>query len=354
MKSLSLSYLEKQHISLSLAQSLRIIGEINGKHALYTQQYPEVLENLRQSAVIQSIESSNRIEGVEAAPERLQDLVRRGDVPTNRSEQEIAGYRDVLATIHTSFEHIPITPNTILQLHRDLYRFVGEGDRGGFWKHTDNQIAEVLPDGTRHIRFNPTPAWQTPEAMQQLCDNFRQMKENGLVDPLLLIPAFILDFLCIHPFSDGNGRMSRLLTLLLLYQSGFEVGRYIALERIIEEQKEGYYETLQKASVEWHEGEHSLSSWWEYLVGVVILSAYREFIGDRSGVVTTRRGAKSEIVVDVINRLATHFSMTDIKRACPDVSHPTIRRVLDKLKAEGKIRPVGRGPAASWEKVDGV
>jgi Fic family protein len=210
--SLTLDYLRKQSITLTLAQSLRLVGELKGQHDLYVQQRPEILENLKQSAVIESVESSNRIEGIEADPVRLKELVRKGGVPSGRSEQEIAGYRDVLRTIHTSHEHIPITPGTILQLHRDLYRFVGDGTRGGSWKSSDNLIAETKADGTRVVRFQPTPAWQTPEAMQQLCGNYRAVKESGEVDPLLLIPAFILDFLCIHPFPDGNGRMSRLLS----------------------------------------------------------------------------------------------------------------------------------------------
>lgn len=351
MHSLTLDYLRKQNITLSLAQSLRQVGELKGQHDLYVQQRPEILENLKQSATIESVESSNRIEGIEADPERLKELVKRGGAPSGRSEQEIAGYRDVLATIHTSFEHIPVTPNTILQLHRDLYRFVGDGDRGGTWKPSDNLIAETRADGTRVVRFEPTPAWQTPEAMRQLCDGYREVKESGEVDPLLLIPAFVLDFLCIHPFSDGNGRMSRLLTLLLLYQEGFDVGRYISLERVIEQQKEGYYETLQAASQVWHEGEHSLTRWWEYLTGVIVLSAYREF-SSRAAAITARRGAKRELVIDVIARLGHTFRYADIEKACPDVSRPTIMRVLEELKGEGKVRPMGRGPAAAWEKLD--
>jgi Fic family protein len=331
MHSLTLDYLRKQNITLALAQSLRQVGELKGQHDLYVQQRPEILENLKQSATIESVESSNRIEGIEADPERLKELVKRGGAPSGRSEQEIAGYRDVLATIHTSFEHIPVTPGTILQLHRDLYRFVGGGDRGGTWKPSDNLIAETKADGTRVVRFEPTPAWQTPEAMRQ-------------------IPAFVLDFLCIHPFSDGNGRMSRLLTLLLLYQEGFDVGRYISLERVIEQQKEGYYETLQAASQGWHAGEHSLTRWWEYLTGVIVLSAYREF-SSRAGAITARRGAKRELVIDVIARLGHTFRYADIEKACPDVSRPTIMRVLEELKSNGTIRPMGRGPAAAWEKV---
>jgi Fic family protein len=348
--SLHIDYLSHQRITLALAQSLRQVGEFKGQHDLYVQQRPEILENLKRSAVIESVESSNRIEGIEADPERLKELVRQGGAPSGRSEQEIAGYRDVLATVHASFPHIPITPSTILQLHRDLYRFVGDGDRGGMWKTSDNLIAQTELDGTKRVRFQPTPAWQTPDAMLHLCDHYREVQESGAVEPLLLIPAFILDFLCIHPFHDGNGRMSRLLTLLLLYQEGFEVGRYISLERIIEQQKTGYYETLHAASQGWHTGTHSLTRWWEYLTGVVVLSAYREF-ASRAGAITARRGAKRELVIDVIGRLGTTFRFAEIEKACPDVSRPTIMRVLDELKKDGRIRPMGRGPAAAWEKI---
>jgi Fic family protein len=173
VKSLSLEFLRHQSITLSLAQSLRLIGELKGEHDLYVQQRPELLNNLRQSAVIESVESSNRIEGIEADPARLKSLLLKGGAPSNRPEQEIAGYRDVLATIHTSYAEIPLTPNYILQLHRDMYRFVGDGERGGQWKTTENLITETLPDGSRFICFAPTPAWQTPEAMRLLCDGYR-------------------------------------------------------------------------------------------------------------------------------------------------------------------------------------
>ena len=198
MPSLTHTYLESQPISPTFLTTIRRLGEYKGKHDLFTKQTPQVLEALQESAKIQSIEASNRIEGVVASPKRLQDIAQRRGEPTNRDENEIAGYRDVLDTIHTNYENILITPNYILQLHRDLYNFAPNGI-GGEWKRTDNEIAEVLPDGTRRVRFHPTQAWQTPDAMRDLCDAYRQLTEQGEIDSLLLIPAFVLDFLCIHP-----------------------------------------------------------------------------------------------------------------------------------------------------------
>lgn len=347
---MTLSFLDKEPISQKFLRTLLLLGEYKGKQELFTKQTPQILEALRESARIESVEASNRIEGVIATPKRLQDIVRKGGTPTNRSEEEIAGYRDVLETVHISYEHIPVTPNYILQLHRDLYSFSSDGI-GGEWKRTDNEIAETLSDGTRHIRFRPTPAWQTPDAMRELCDRYRNLTETGEVDPLILIPAFVLDFLCIHPFADGNGRMSRLLTLLLLYQSGHMVGRYVSLERIIEKQKDGYYETLGIASQGWSEDQHSITRWREYFLGVVLLSAYREF-EERVGTVTgSTRRTKAEQVLNAIHRLPRQFRFEDVQRATPGVSDALLRKIMGDLKKDGSLLS-GRGPSAYWEKTD--
>jgi len=207
--------------------------------SLYKQQTPAVLETLRQVAIIQSTESSNRIEGVIVPAERIKELVEQKATPRNRSEQEVAGYRDVLNTIHANHPHMPFTPNVVLQLHRDLYQFVPQ--QGGRWKATNNEIAEILPDGTRIVRFLPVPAHLTPAAMNRLHERFDELWDRGEIDPLLLIATYVFDFLCIHPFTDGNGRMARLLTLLLLYRAGYEVGRYVSLEKIVENHDTGYY-----------------------------------------------------------------------------------------------------------------
>ena len=268
MKSFETNYLEKHPLPHSLLRTIRLLGEYRGKESLFKQQTPQVLESLRQAAMIQSTESSNRIEGIEAPAERIKKIVEQKTTPKNRSEQEIAGYRDALATIHANYPNMPFTPGLVLQLHRDLYQFVAQ--QGGRWKMTDNEISETRADGTKVTRFRPIPAHQTPEAMDRLHTLFKEQWDREEIDPLLLIPAYVLDFLCIHPFTDGNGRMARLLTLLLLYQAGFEVGRYISLEHLIENQREGYYDALYKSSQGWHDGVHSLLPWWEYFLGSVI------------------------------------------------------------------------------------
>lgn len=267
--------------------------------------------------------------------------------PRNRSEQEIAGYRDALATIHANHTNMPFTVGMVLQLHRDLYQYVAQ--QGGRWKMTDNEITETGADGAKIVRFRPVPAHHTPEAMERLHTLFREEWDRGEIDPLLLIPTYVFDFLCIHPFTDGNDRMARLLTLLLLYQAGFEVGRYISLEHLIENQREGYYDALYKSSQGWHEGTHALLPWWEYFLGVMLLGAYHEF-ERRTGELTTTHGAKKELVFDTIGHLPEEFRVADIERACPGVSRPTINRALRDLREAGKIVCVKGGRDAIWRK----
>lgn len=228
MKSFEQGFIESQQITQNLLRTIRLIGEYKGKQELFKEQSPQVLETLRLAAIIQSTESSNRIEGITAPLERIKELVAEKTTPRDRSEQEIAGYRDVLTTIHTSYAHIPFTPGVVLQLHRDLYQFAVV--EGGRWKSVDNEISEIHPDGTVRVRFQPVPAYATPTAMESLHERFNSEWQLDEIEPLLLIPSYVLDFLCIHPFSDSNGRMARLLTLLLLYKAGYEVGRFISLE----------------------------------------------------------------------------------------------------------------------------
>lgn len=347
MHSFDPDFLEKQPIPHSLLRTIRILGEYHGKEALFIQQTPQIMESLRQVAIIQSAESSNRIEGIEAPVERIKKLVEHKTTPKNRSEQEIAGYRDVLATIHANHANMPFTVGIVLQLHRDLYQFAAQ--QGGRWKMTDNEISETRSNGAKFTRFRPTPAHQTPEAMERLHSLFREQWERGEIDPLLIIPGYVFDFLCIHPFTDGNGRMARLLTLLLLYQAGFEVGRYISLEYLIENQQEGYYEALFKSSQGWHDGAHTLLPWWEYFLGVMLLGAYREF-ERRTGELTTAHGAKTEMVMAAIQKLPASFRYADLSQACPNVSRPTIKRVLGQLRNEGKVECVRPGRDAVWAK----
>jgi Fic family protein len=347
MYSLEKEFLQKQPIPHSLLRTVRLLGEYRGKEALFMQQTPQVLESLRQVAIIQSTESSNRIEGIEAPVERIKKLVEHKTTPKNRSEQEIAGYRDALATIHANHANMPFTTGVVLQLHRDLYQFVAQ--QGGRWKMTDNEISETHPDGTKVTRFKPIPAHLTPEAMERLHSLFREEWDKGHIDPLILIPAYILDFLCIHPFIDGNGRMARLLTLLLLYQAGFEVGRYISLEQLIENHREGYYDTLFQSSQGWHAGEHTILPWWEYFLGVMLLGAYFEF-ERRTGELTSAHGAKTEMVMSAIQKLPATFRYADLAQACPNVSRPTIKRVLGQLRKEGNVECMKAGRDAVWVK----
>jgi Fic family protein len=346
--SFGFGFIAAQPISQQQLQIVRLLGEYKGKQALFAGQSPQVLATLRQVAVIQSIESSNRIEGVTADPERLKQLVAEKTTPRDRSEQEIAGYREVLKRIHEQHEAIPLKTGVVLQLHRDLYQFLPPG-MGGRWKASDNAITETDAEGRTRVRFRPVPAHQTPAAMEALHEGFASLRDKGEIEPLLLIATYVLDFLCIHPFPDGNGRMARLLALLLLYQFGYEVGRYISLEQIIERTKEGYYDALYKSSQGWHEGQHTLGPWWEYFTAVMLLTAYRDY-EQRVGAIVSKRGAKSDIVKDVIARLPARFQFADVVRGCPGVARGTVQRVMGTLRGEGRIRCIRPGRDALWEK----
>ena len=255
------------------------IHEFKGEQNLFIEANSDTLTQLVEIAKIQSTEASNKIEGIYTSDERLKKIVLDKTTPRTRNEQEIAGYRDVLATIHESYEYIPLRPAMILQLHRDLYKFSGMSI-GGNYKNSDNVIAETDAEGNSFVRFQPVPAWETAEAIDMACQTYDQAVQAG-ADPLLMIPMFVLDFLCIHPFNDGNGRMSRLLTLLLLYRSGYIVGKYISIEKVIEQSKETYYETLQRSSVGWHENKNDYAPFVRYLLGPLLpliasfLPAYR-------------------------------------------------------------------------------
>lgn len=347
MKSFAPGFLDALPIPQRVLRTVRAIGEFRGKEDLFKRQTPQVLETLRQVAIIQSAESSNRIEGITAPRPRIEALVAQKATPRNRSEQEIAGYRDALQTIHANHAHMSPTPNLVLQLHRDLYRFLPA--EGGRWKSVDNEITETHPDGTRVVRFRPVPAWQTPQTMEDLHSGLGDAWKRDEIEKLVLIAAYVLDFLCIHPFLDGNGRMARLLSLLLLYRAGYEVGRYVSLERVIEESRETFYESLQASSQGWHEGRHDLQPWLEYFLGVV-LAAYGEF-ERRAGDLEAPRGAKTQLVLAAIRRLPPEFRLRDLENRSPGVTRDMIRVVLNRLKDDGQIVCEGRGRAAVWRKV---
>ena len=340
-------FLERQPIPQNLLRTIRLLGEFKGKEEMFKRQAPQVSETLRQAAIILSTESSNRIEGVTAPHERIVQLVAKKTRPRDRSEQEIAGYRDVLTTIHASYANMRFSVGLVLQPHRDLFKFTTE--RGGQWKSTANEIAEFRADGSKFVRFTPVAPHLTEDAMRDLHDRFREQWESQQVEPLLLVPAYVLDFLCIHPFRDGNGRMARLLSLLLLYQAGFEVGRFISLELIVEDTKQGYYDSLYQSSQGWHESKHGVLPGTEYFLGVMLLTAYREF-ERRVGTLTTARGAKTTMVLDAIERLPDGFKMVELERACPNVTREMIRVVLNAQKKQGKIHCAGFGGAAVWKR----
>ena len=346
MKSLDRNFLETQAIPIEMGGLLQALGEFKGRQDLFRHQTPQVLESLRQLAVIESTESSNRIEGVTVSPERFKELMLHPTKPRDRSEAEIIGYRDILSQIHTTADRFEITEETIQKFHHAIYAQTDIS--GGQWKKRDNTIEERLPDGRWITRFIPVSARETPFFMQELCTRFDRLWDARRISPLLLIPAFVLDFLCIHPFADGNGRVSRLLTVLLLHQAHYEVGRYVSLERLIEESRETYYEALQRSSEGWHEGRHRLKPWWEYFLGILI-KAYREF-EERVGTVTKVRGAKTALIEQAIERLPSSFPISDLERSCPTVSRDMVRVVLNRLRKEGRLLCKGTGRNALWEK----
>ena len=322
------------------------LGEARGRQELFAHQTPEQLESLRQAAIIESSESSNRIEGVTAPHDRIEALVLKSSEPRDRSEQEIAGYRDVLQLIHESHEHMPFTVNVVLQLHTMLFRYLPAD--GGRWKPADNEIVERAPDGQiLRVRFRTTPAVAVPGAMAALVENYRQAVQQERLDPLIAVPLVVLDFLCIHPFRDGNGRIARLLTLLLLYQFNYQVGRYISLERIIEDSKETYYEALERCSQGWHEGLHDVHPWLRYFWGTLVRAygVFEERVHLISG-----RGSKTELVQDAVLRRIGPFSTSDIEAACPGVSRDMVRHVLSQMRERGLIRAKGKGRGARWHR----
>ena len=316
------------------------IHEYKGEQTLFIEAKADTLTQLVEVAKIQSTEASNRIEGIYTSDDRLKRLVASKTTPRSRSEQEIAGYRDVLSTIHESHDFIPVKPSIILQLHRDLYKFSGKST-GGRYKPADNQITQEDEQGNRFVRFVPVSAWETPSAINAICEAFDEVLANSDADPLLIIPMFILDFLCIHPFNDGNGRMSRLLTLLLLYRTGYIVGKYISIEKLIEQSKVTYYEALYDSSVNWHENKNDYLPFVRYMLGVVV-AAYREF-SSRVKLIVTSNLSKPERVRETIKETLGKITKAEIMEKCPDISQITIQRALNELVASGEILKIGGG-----------
>ena len=315
------------------------IHEYKGEQTLFVEAKADTLTQLLEVAKIQSTEASNKIEGIYTSDERLKKIVRDKTMPKTRNEKEIAGYRDVLNTIHQNYDYIPVKSSIFLQLHRDLYKFAGNA--GGSFKSSDNVIAQEDGQGNKSIRFQPVPAWETPAYIDAICDAFQDACKDPQCDPLILIPMFILDFLCIHPFNDGNGRMSRLLTLLLLYRAGYIVGMYISIEKLIEQSKETYYETLQESSLHWHEEENDDAPFVRYMLGVIV-AAYRDF-SSRVQLLVTSGMSKPERVREIVRGSIGKMTRAQIMEKCPDISRVTVERALTDMVKKGEILKIGGG-----------
>src|SRR4030043_258923 len=334
-----------ESILTSTSWYLADLGEARGKQGLFTKQSPQKLRVLRESAMIESAVSSNRIEGVTVDQTRIRTIVFGKSILRDRDEEEVRGYRDALKLIHEQGKNLPVSEETILNFHR-LCR--GDIWDAGKYKEKDGDIIERYADGRERVRFKTVEAVKTPAFMRELTDLWDRSLLEKWVHPLIAMAAFNLDFLCIHPFRDGNGRVSRLLLLLQCYHLGYEVGRYISLERLIEQNKERYYETLEQSSEGWHEGKHDP---WPYLNFVLytLKTAYREF-EERVGQIASPKGAKTELVISVIGRHPGPFRISDIQKECPGVSVDLIRSVLKNLRSSGKVKCLGRGQNAEWEK----
>lgn len=326
---------------------LGAIHEYKGKQDFFLGAKPDTLDALLEIAKIQSTDASNRIEGIFTSDARLRELVAEKTTPRNRNEREILGYRDVLSLIHESHDAIPVAPSVILQLHRDLYSHLPSGI-GGVWKAAENAIVQTDSQGARSVRFSPTPAFETPMAMDALCGAFRDVENRHIHDPLLFSALFVLDFLCIHPFSDGNGRMSRLLTLLLLYRAGYVVGKYISLEAMIEHSKEAYYDALRASSEGWHEGRNDPAPFIDYFLQIV-LGGYREF-ESRVEKLIANPATKAVRIRAVFDDRPGRIRKRDILRLCPDISEAMVEKTLKALLDAGYIRKIGGGPATAYAK----
>lgn len=337
MRRFNFNILKDKKWDNEIVNYLSLIHEAKGKQSLYLKQKPDELNRLVEIAKIQSTESSNSIEGIRTTETRLRQLMSEKTTPRNRDEKEIAGYRDALNIVHENFEYIPLTPNYILQLHKIMFSHT-DSSFGGSFKNVQNYISATRTDGTAYTLFTPLSPYETPPAMQELCDEFNRVIGEGKVDPLLVIPVFIHDFLCIHPFIDGNGRMSRLLTTLLLYRSGYEVGKYISLESKIAKDKGAYYDALELSQSGWHEEKDDPTAFIKYLLGTII-SAYRDF-EDRMNIL----GSSSfETVKNAVESKIGKFTKSDILELCPSISASTVERHLKKLCTDGNIAKGGGG-----------
>ena len=351
MRSFNYTKLANKAWNTDILNLVAKIHEYKGKQALFIRQKPVELNRLVEIAKIQSTEASNKIEGIITTSSRMKQLFQEKTTPRNRDEDEIMGYRDILNTIHDSNEFIPIRPSYILQLHRDLLKRAGLS-YGGHFKNVQNYINETNQDGTVVTRFTPIAPYETPEAMEKLCNAYEEAISNEKIDSLILIPTFICDFLCIHPFNDGNGRMSRLLTLLLLYKNGYYVGKYISIEKQIEKTKDLYYDMLEKADAGWHEGKNDPTPFIKYMLQV-ILACYIEF-EDRVGLMTESKN--SSTAYDIVKKYSEEkigkFTGAEVITHCPSIGRSSALAALKKLTDEGFIIRKGSGRSTFYVRSD--
>ena len=348
MRAFNYSAIKNQKWDSEILGLIAAIYKEAGKQELYLKQRPEELEKLVDIAKVQSTEASNAIEGIVATNTRLRQLVEEKTTPKNRDEQEIAGYRDVLGLIHESFDVIPITQNYILQLHKILYSHMNN-PMAGRTKNVQNYISATHPDGHVEILFTPLPPYETPEALDRICTEYNRVTGNMEIEPLIAIPVFIHDFLCIHPFNDGNGRMSRLLTTMLLYRSGFYVGKYISLEAKIAKNKDLYYDALGQSQIGWHDGKEDAVPFIKYLLGT-ILAAYKDF-EDRFALVETKLSALETVRRATLNKVG-RFTKQDIRELCPYLSVSSIEGALRKLVTSGELKREGSGKNTCYYRVN--
>ena len=344
MQSFAKKYVNQILFHPSTAWYLSQCGEALGMQELWKKARPEILKNLRESAIVQSSESSNRIEGVEVEKDRLIPLVLRNARPRDRSEEEISGYRKALTFIHSKHSKIEITPSLIQKLHE--FAQGGMISDAGHWKSRNNEIIEISPQGDRKIRFTPVSAADTPHAIAQLCLGYKEVTQNSRLPILISVASFVFDFLCIHPFRDGNGRVSRLLTLLLLHQNSYEIGKYISLEKLVEDSKNDYYRVLGESSMGWHTQSHNLLPWWNYILSI-LKSAYQELRGRVE--LSSEGDNKSTILRQTILAFPISFSVADIQNLHPTLGRELIKKVLFKMRDEKQISLVGKGRAAKWK-----
>ena len=347
MRVFNYSNIKNQKWDSDVLGLIAAIYKFAGKQELYLKQRPEELEKLVEIAKIQSTETSNAIEGIVTTNTRIRQLVEEKTAPKNRDEQEIAGYRDVLNIIHENFDAIPISRNYILKLHKILYSHMNN-PLAGQTKTVQNYISATYPDGHSETLFTPLPPYETPEALDKICEEYNRVIGNMELEPLIAVPIFIHDFLCIHPFNDGNGRMSRLLTTLLLYQNGFYVGKYISLEAKIAKNKDLYYDALAASQDGWHEGTDDPVPFIKYLLGT-ILAAYKDF-EDRFALVETKRSALDTVRLATQNKIG-RFTKQDIRELCPSLSVSSVEGALRKMVASGELKREGNGKNTCYYRI---